>query len=65
MDVLWKSVAKHYTQRVLTPLTLLPYRLSNRLADFMIYKSSHAQLQRNEDIIRYFKTMPVPSELGA
>lgn len=38
--------------------------LTDRLADFMVYKSSRAQLQRMDDVIRYLKTVPVWSEYG-
>lgn len=38
--------------------------LTNRLADFMVFKSSRAHLQRLDDVIRYLKTIPVWTEYG-
>ena len=40
------------------------HRLSDRLADFMVLKASSFKYERNDDIIRYLKTVPVLSEYG-
>ncbi|EGD83061.1 hypothetical protein PTSG_12059 [Salpingoeca rosetta] len=38
------------------------WRLGNRLADFMVLKNAKCKQPRNDDVVRYLKTVPVCSE---
>lgn len=65
----FKSLLRPFASRaersmIFPPLVFFTRSLTDRLADFMVYKSSRAQLQRMDDVIRYLKTVPVWSEYG-